>query len=69
VFINGNCITESSHGLFARAMTSRYTQLPVIEETELETRVRYQRFVDEVLEYRKTRPTGHNIDDYQCFLI
>jgi uncharacterized protein YbbK (DUF523 family) len=69
VFINGNCITESSRGLLARAMTSRYTQLPVIEETELENRVRYQRFVDEVLEYRKTRHSGHNIDDYQCFLI
>jgi uncharacterized protein YbbK (DUF523 family) len=55
VFIDSNCITESSRGLFARAMTSRYTQLPVIEETELDNRDRYQQFVDEVFRYLKNR--------------
>ena len=55
VFIDSNCITESSRGLFARAMTSRYTQLPVIEETELDNRARYQQFVAEVFRYLKNR--------------
>ena len=32
VFINDLCVTENSRGVFARAITSAYPQLPAIEE-------------------------------------
>jgi uncharacterized protein YbbK (DUF523 family) len=51
VFINSDCVTETSRGVFARAITSAFPQLPVIEETELESAPRYERFVDEVFDY------------------
>ena len=53
VFVEGECVTESSRGLFARAMTERYRLLPAIEENELENRGRYQQFIDEVSGYFK----------------
>jgi uncharacterized protein YbbK (DUF523 family) len=55
VFIDGKCVTETSRGLFARAMTERYRLLPAIEENELEDRDRYQRFIEEVSAYFKNR--------------
>ena len=36
VFLDGICATDTSRGVFARAMCKAYPGLPVIEETELE---------------------------------
>jgi uncharacterized protein YbbK (DUF523 family) len=55
VFINGECVTDTSQGLFARAMTDAYPQLPVIEETELDAREKYQRFIDRVFAYQDSK--------------
>jgi len=35
VFIDGVCATETSRGIFAKAICDHYPQLPVIEESEL----------------------------------
>jgi uncharacterized protein YbbK (DUF523 family) len=51
VFIDGKCVTEQSRGLFARAMTVLYPELPVTEETGLETPEQYEQFVDDVFRY------------------
>ena len=37
VFIDSMCTSETSRGVFARAMCERYPDLPVIEDSELET--------------------------------
>ncbi len=37
VFIDGVCVTESSRGLFARALCQHYPDLPVIEDSELDS--------------------------------
>ena len=58
VFFDGECITETSRGLFARAMTAAYSNLPVIEEGELEVTEQYQRFVDRVFAYTGSTGTG-----------
>jgi len=58
VFVDGSCVTESSRGLFARAITASYPQLPVIEEGELEVMERYQRFVDTVFAYTSNQKPG-----------
>ena len=52
VFIEGECVTETSRGIFARAMTTMYSQLPVIEETGLEIPDQYQQFVNAVIRYK-----------------
>ena len=52
VFINNESVTESSRGLFARAMTDSYPQLPCIEETGLEIADQYRQFVDDVIRYQ-----------------
>jgi uncharacterized protein YbbK (DUF523 family) len=52
VFINNESVTESSRGLFARAMTDSYPQLPCIEETGLEIAHQYLQFVDDVIRYQ-----------------
>lgn len=36
VFIKNECLTETSRGVFARAMCAHYPDLPVIDDTELE---------------------------------
>ena len=51
VFIDGVCTTETSRGVFARAVTAAYPELPVIEETGLESVSEYERFVDRVFRY------------------
>ena len=56
VFIDGNCVTETSRGLFVRAMSCQYPDLPVIEESELEINDRYKQFIDHVLQYTRSRP-------------
>jgi uncharacterized protein YbbK (DUF523 family) len=53
VFIDGECVSETSRGLFARAMTTRYPGLPVIEETGLEVKHQYMGFIDNVLKYMR----------------
>lgn len=45
VFIEGKCVTQSSRGIFARALTQRYPSLPVVEETELEPEDARNRFI------------------------
>jgi uncharacterized protein YbbK (DUF523 family) len=55
VFINGECVTETGRGLFARAMTMRYPALPVIEETSLESEEQYKKFVEDVLRYQDSQ--------------
>jgi len=58
VFINGERVTETSSGLFARAVTAMYPELPVIEESELEVMDKYKRFIDDVFHYLSTNNTG-----------
>lgn len=58
VFINGECIIETSRGLFARAMTAMYQELPVIEECELEIPDKYEQFIDNVFQYMSTINQG-----------
>ena len=58
VFINGECVTETSSGLFARAMTTMYPGLPVIEESELGMPEKYKQFIDDVYQYMSNNQTG-----------
>lgn len=58
VFINGECVTETSRGLFARAMTTMYPDLPAIEESELEMPDKYQQFIDDVYQYMSIKQSG-----------
>ena len=53
VFIDGNCITKTSRGLFARAITSLYPQLPVIEEAALESDKKREMFIESIYSYMK----------------
>ena len=54
VFIDGSCVTETSRGVFASAITAACPLLPVIEETDLESSSRYERFVAGVFDYMKS---------------
>ena len=54
VYINGECVTETGSGLFARAMTAMYPELPVIEECELEIPDKYEQFIDDVFQHMST---------------
>ena len=58
VYINGECVTETSSGLFARAMTTMYPDLPAIEDGELEKPDEYQQFIDDVYQYMSTINQG-----------
>ena len=60
VFIEGNCVTETSRGLFARAITRAYPDLPVIEECQLVTPEAHATFIHRVCTYhaRFIAPTG-----------
>ena len=58
VFIDGECVTETSTGLFARAMTALYPELPVIEESDLEAKDKYKQFIDDVCQYMNNIKTG-----------
>ena len=51
VFIDGACVTGQSSGVFARTMIARYPELPVIEETDLESADQYRQFIDRVFHY------------------
>jgi len=55
VIINGECVTETSSGLFARAMTTMYPGLPAIEDDKLEMPDKYQQFIDDVHQYMRLK--------------
>jgi len=52
VFVDDKCITEHARGVFAHALCDVYPDLPVIEETELESGL--DNFVDAVILYANT---------------
>ena len=54
VFIEDKCISETGRGMFARAMTTMYPDLPAIEDCELEMPDKYQQFIDDVYQYMST---------------
>jgi len=49
VYVNGVCVSETSRGVFARAVCQHYPQLPVIEDSELDSVDRLQEFIDAVM--------------------
>ena len=48
VFIDGRQVTDNSRGVFARAMCTRYPDLTVIEETDLEDEALLKQFIADV---------------------
>jgi uncharacterized protein YbbK (DUF523 family) len=50
VFINNQCATENSRGIFARAMVDRFPNLPIIEDSTF-TKKSINHFIKQVLEY------------------
>lgn len=48
VFIAGRCVTETSRGVFARAVCQQYPELPVIEDSELDSPTQLALFIDAV---------------------
>ncbi|MFV9616647.1 MAG: DUF523 domain-containing protein [Gammaproteobacteria bacterium] len=51
VFINEQCITETGRGIFAKYLCTTYPNLPVIEDTELETENLLDTFAQAVQKY------------------
>ena len=49
VFIDGVCVTETSSGVFTRMLQKTYSDLPVIEETQLDSPARLNEFIQSVL--------------------
>lgn len=45
VYINGQCVTETSRGFFAKAMCLAYPDLVVIEDYELENKILLHSFI------------------------
>lgn len=50
VFINEQCVTENSRGIFAKNLCQAYPKLPVIEDTELETAHLINHFIQTILQ-------------------
>jgi uncharacterized protein YbbK (DUF523 family) len=48
VFIDGDCVTESGRGIFARNLCQAYPDMPVIEETTLENITERESFIQRV---------------------
>jgi len=48
VFINGQCVSDNSRGVFAASMCEAYPDLPMIEDTDLDDPVLYQQFVSAI---------------------
>jgi len=48
VFINGQCVTESSRGIFARRLSEVYPDLAVIEDVELEDKKTLDNFIQSI---------------------
>lgn len=55
VFINEECVTETSRGIFARKLSECYPALPVIEDCELEDKQLLNSFIQLTLELQKTK--------------
>jgi uncharacterized protein YbbK (DUF523 family) len=49
VFIDNECVTETSRGIFARSLCAAYPDLAVIEDSELENSVLLDRFIQSIL--------------------
>ena len=45
VFIDGKCVTETSSGVFARAVQATYPTLPLIDEMQLESTNMLNKFI------------------------
>jgi len=50
VFINNQCVTEDSRGIFARSMINQFPSLPVIEDSAF-TKESINHFIKQVLQY------------------
>ena len=48
VYIDGHCVTETGRGIFAKELCKIYPNLPVIEDTELETENQLGNFIQAV---------------------
>jgi len=48
VYINGQCITETSRGIFAKCLCEIYSDIAVIEDSELENGDRLNKFTESV---------------------
>ena len=57
VFIDGNCITENSRGIFARAFCEHYPMLPVIEDIALTDNYKIEDFIKAVRQYKPAQTT------------
>lgn len=53
VFIDNQCVTESSRGVFARSLCANYPDLVVIEDTELTDQTRLDRFIKDIFGKQK----------------
>lgn len=54
IFIDGQCITETATGVFAQAIKNNYPNLPVIEDTQLNS-ASINHFIISVRNYPATR--------------
>jgi len=50
VFINGECITETSSGVFSKELTTSYPNLPIIDETQLDSSITLDHFISTILQ-------------------
>jgi len=55
VYINDECITENSRGIFARSFCSAYPNTPVIEDTELQQEITLKNFINDVVGWGEAR--------------
>ncbi|GMR01571.1 MAG: hypothetical protein BMS9Abin19_0970 [Gammaproteobacteria bacterium] len=54
IFINGQCVTETGRGVFARAIRDNYPDLPVIEDSDFDNAL-INDFIRSVKIYRRER--------------
>lgn len=50
VFINSKCISETSSGVFSKALKTSYPNLPIIEETQLDNSSALDNFISSILQ-------------------
>jgi len=55
VFNQGSIIGKNNQGLFAQAIINYFDNLPIVDETELETEQQRHYFVKQVLSYNKNQ--------------
>ncbi len=56
VFIDGECVSDTSDGVWIRALQARYPALPIIDEIGLADDSRYEAFIDKLLGNSNTGP-------------